>query len=1373
LIFISHSSRNNDKAIAIRDWLVAQGWGLAQIYLDLDSLHSGERWRHALNDIGANCEAVIACLSDDWLRSPECIREFNHAESGGKPIFPVIVEPITERIPSFITDLQFANIVDEKLRNEGFERLRQGLLTARIGPQYFPWPPRDQPNRSVYRGLQALEEQDAAILFGRDAAISRGLDELRRLRAGARERVRVILGASGAGKSSFLRAGLIARLKREDHHFLVLPVIRPERAALPGTVGLEASLAQAIGAPVDLAAGPHALIEIFETLRASAIQRLRRVTQAGSGIYQEKPPTIVVPIDQAEEIFNADNMEAARFLELLPGALTADDGALAIFTIRSDSYALMQSDKRLEAVPQHLFSLPPIAIGEFKELIEQPGLLARPPITVEPALTDTLLSELDTADALPLLAFALERLHRRFGDQGQLRFEHYKNELGGLQGAIQLAVEEAVKTVGGSPEAPKSRDEILALLRKVFIPWLVRIDGVSGIASRRVADVGSLPPAIQPLLRQLVDARILTTDATTIEISHETILRRWPPLQEWIAEKRENLVRLDGVERAASEWNASGRTTEFLVHAGGRLSAAEFLLKSDVDGSRLDATAKHYLEACRDAQDRREEQARQMLVLREATLRERRHIADRALRAAQEGDHCLAALLAIEALELSGGENEETSTLVSNAPTALRLAVDGMRNGRFLPLSPTWQSVTLNPSGRLALEIDGTSIATLWDAGAKIPNNSFALGSGDDRVHDASFAGSTDIAVACESGVAKIFDATDGRLKLTMTGHTGAVTSVTARADRVVTTSADGTCRIWDFASGKEVAKLPLRLKAPHQRPLRAILPGFDTETKVLRHDASTPQPRQIELGTDWRLKVKLSCGGGHLLVAQYDDDLRLFDVQSGALVATLSGFYEPTACFTGDGESVVAPGYSPSILSVLDVAGRKKATFPIENLWRFFVGSDRIVTIERREGDELEKAQFRCRVWAYPALSLVADTTADFWKGYSAASIDRSGSTVALYADQAPANAMLWHLDRPKDPEWIPIHQEGAEIVFGAEDRFAVVGAGDDTVEIRTRKGTYTLFKLRHDGECSVEGLNLSKVAIGLVCRVQKSRTGVVVTTAAFDSAGARVLTAATDRTFRVWDANTGQELHRFPIKAWPREVNFSPKGNLVLVLDYEGNLEVYDAYSGAAVQVAQRQGDIWWATIDDAEETLLTLERIDGNFYCQIYDGLLSVPRLINVAKVLLPRVLARDERNALQLRPDVPAWYVTYRKPPYDDVMPRAAKSYGEFSSAVRSNLEERCREALDGIFKGLDVTSSRDLSTLAALVVDWIVGLIPSPDHFKNNDEYELASAVFANVYNQLRNLGHESAARMLLEATRGRAAYPLPQLTKAEEGLPNA
>ena len=65
MIFISHSSRNNKQAILVRDWLVEQGWGISQIFFDIDNLFTGDRWRQALNNSSSDCEAVIACLSDD------------------------------------------------------------------------------------------------------------------------------------------------------------------------------------------------------------------------------------------------------------------------------------------------------------------------------------------------------------------------------------------------------------------------------------------------------------------------------------------------------------------------------------------------------------------------------------------------------------------------------------------------------------------------------------------------------------------------------------------------------------------------------------------------------------------------------------------------------------------------------------------------------------------------------------------------------------------------------------------------------------------------------------------------------------------------------------------------------------------------------------------------------------------------------------------------------------------------------------------------------------------------------------------------------------------------------------------------------------
>ena len=111
-------------------------------------------------------------------------------------------------------------------------------MQAGLDASYFPWPPAHDPDRPPYRGLRPLEAEDAGIFFGREAPIIEALDRLRGLREAPPPRFLVILGASGAGKSSFLRAGLLPRLARDDRPFLPLPIIRPERAAISGETGL-------------------------------------------------------------------------------------------------------------------------------------------------------------------------------------------------------------------------------------------------------------------------------------------------------------------------------------------------------------------------------------------------------------------------------------------------------------------------------------------------------------------------------------------------------------------------------------------------------------------------------------------------------------------------------------------------------------------------------------------------------------------------------------------------------------------------------------------------------------------------------------------------------------------------------------------------------------------------------------------------------------------------------------------------------------------------------------------------------------------------------------------------------------------------------
>ena len=148
-----------------------------------------------------------------------------------------------------------------------------------------------------------------------------------------------------------------------------------------------------------------------------------------SGEPDEKSPTLVLPIDQGEELFLAEGAEEAEtLLALLRGLVTASArGIVVIFTMRSDSYERLQTAKALEGIGQQTLSLPPPAKGSYQAVIEGPTERLqdgpRAP-KIEPALTQALLADIEAGggrDALPLLAFTLGRLYLEYGARGRLK----------------------------------------------------------------------------------------------------------------------------------------------------------------------------------------------------------------------------------------------------------------------------------------------------------------------------------------------------------------------------------------------------------------------------------------------------------------------------------------------------------------------------------------------------------------------------------------------------------------------------------------------------------------------------------------------------------------------------------------------------------------------------------------------------------------------------------------------------------------------------------------------------------------------------------------------------------------------------------------
>ena len=476
-IFLSHSSKDNFKAVALGDWLLENGWD--DVFLDLDpaqGIHPGERWERKLYEQAAECAAVLFLVSSDWLASDWCRREYELARKLNKRIFVVLIDatPIAD-LPQYLNDTHQAvslalgedhlvfqpkmPVTHEEghvtFSAEGLARLKAGLTQAGLDPRFFAWPPEDEPARAPYRGLEPLEAKDAGVFFGRDAPVVEALDALRGLREAARPRLFVILGASGAGKSSFLRAGLLPRLARDDN-FLTLPAIRPERAAITGATGLVAALVGA-AAKAGLAT-TRAQIRDAATEGAEALRPILRDFFPRS----DAKPTLIIAVDQAEELFRTEGAAEGELLLTLLRDLTASDdpAVIALFAIRSDSLDALEHAKSFEGRRPKTFALLPIPRGAYQTVIERPAQrLAKTgrKFEIDPGLTQALLEDLEKgggSDALPLLSFTLEQLYRDHEAAKRISWEDYQ-KFGGLKGAIDAGLARALVEANKDARIPR------------------------------------------------------------------------------------------------------------------------------------------------------------------------------------------------------------------------------------------------------------------------------------------------------------------------------------------------------------------------------------------------------------------------------------------------------------------------------------------------------------------------------------------------------------------------------------------------------------------------------------------------------------------------------------------------------------------------------------------------------------------------------------------------------------------------------------------------------------------------------------------------------------------------------------------------------
>ncbi len=642
-LFISHSSNDNVAAAAFKQWLGSNGWPPEDVFLDLEDIGAGERWKEALRRANARCEAVILLASPEALSSPECLAEVRKAEDYGKEIIVVLLRDLNlddSRLGSYrerqIVDLSASPLTHvEKVKyrgeqqvlrfnGEALAKVKDYLVRRGITPDHFAWPPEDKPNADPFPGLAAFTEDDAGIFFGRDADILRGLDKLRVLRRDGRPRFLLIHGPSGAGKSSYMRAGLWPRLNR-DPDFAPIAIVRAARGILTGPDGLGRKLAQLVSRPrFPVAPGRvHAILSAQDEARAQRgfVRLMQKIAAQARkarriGDKNARAPALVIAVDQAEELLERDDgEESARFLSLLANLLASPPRGVDVYllmAIRAEAVDRMFSAiAELQLEPPESLLLPALAATSYGDIILKPiEVLARrgQRLTIDPALTAQLVNDTSGADALPLLAFTLSQLYQDFSAAGSITLADYEL-MGGVGGAINRAVAAARARPDEEPSIPAGEAAQLVLIRMAFIPWLARVDPQSGSWTRRVARLEEIPQGSRNLVRRLIRARLLVADRKAgidvIEVAHESLLRQWAPLRGWLEAEAGNFKLAEDIERAAAEWKRNAKQEDWLDHRGARLAAAEKIAARADFGARLNGAPREYLAACHALQSAR------------------------------------------------------------------------------------------------------------------------------------------------------------------------------------------------------------------------------------------------------------------------------------------------------------------------------------------------------------------------------------------------------------------------------------------------------------------------------------------------------------------------------------------------------------------------------------------------------------------------------------------------------------------------------------------------------------------------------------------------------------------------------------------------
>jgi hypothetical protein len=531
-------------------------------------------------------------LTDIWatgilLHRMICGRHPLHPLDGNQLVVTAMLElPMPSMQEAAPTDVprELIQIVDRCLLKIKENRWQSaGELLAALEP-FLPGRTRVaelQLDESPYAGLSSFQEADAGKFFGRNREIAAMMTRIRD------RPMMAVVGSSGVGKSSFVRAGLVPALKRSGETWETL-VIRPGRKPLEA---LASVIQPMVATAVNLADEMEEQKKLVDTLRREP-GHLGHVLR---GRARRDNRRLLLFVDQFEELYTqvVDQDERAAFTACL--SAVADDATSplrVVLSIRSDFLDRIAEDQAFVGeLTQGLFFLGPPNREGLRDAIVQPAEMAGFRFEL-PATIDDMLDHLETTPgALPLLQFAAAKLWETRDKARKLLTHASYAGMGGVAGALASHADRIIGDLGA-----QKAGLIRAILLRLVTPERTR----AIVPMAELRELSREMGEVQKLVDQMVDARLLVVQTleggkgSTVEIVHESLVQGWPTLRRWLDENQDDAQVVDQLRIAARQWHQKGRDPGLLWRGDTADEAKKFRKRykgplSDVERGFLDA----------------------------------------------------------------------------------------------------------------------------------------------------------------------------------------------------------------------------------------------------------------------------------------------------------------------------------------------------------------------------------------------------------------------------------------------------------------------------------------------------------------------------------------------------------------------------------------------------------------------------------------------------------------------------------------------------------------------------------------------------------------------------------------------------------------